>query len=127
MESPLGAPISANSTASGEPDALGKATESSAPVRQGLQTDLCPGRRDPLGLPIPRGQPVYQSGEKEGPNPQCERGDGGTDLVASPGPATPAGSRGDKRGRALHRALTRVRVQVEAGHVLSGRQRAGQA
>ena len=41
--------------------------------------------------------------------------------------ASPAGSRGDKRGRALRRALTRVRVQVEAGHVLSGRQRAGQA
>ena len=121
------APISADWSASGEPDAPGKATEWSAHVRQGLQTGLCPRRRDPLGLTVTRGHPVYRSGEKEGSNPQCELGDGGTDLVVSPGPASPAGSRGDKRGRALRRALTRVRVQVEAGHVLSGRQRAGQA
>lgn len=88
---------------------------------------LPPAERPPGPDRTPRSPSVSGSGEKEGPNPQCELGDGGTDLVVSPGPASPAGSRGYERGRALRWALTRVRVQVEAGHVLSGRQRTGQA
>lgn len=50
----------------------------------------------------------------------------GTGRVAFPRHPSP-GSQEDRKGQAARRTLTRVRVEVEASHILPGRQRAGQA
>lgn len=102
-----------------------KAAEPRSPLRRVLGTGLCPG---PGNLPAlgakPARTPEDPPREREVPRPCRERP--GIGRVVFPGPPSP-GSRGDRRGRPRRRALTRVRVEIEAGHVLSGRQRAGQA
>lgn len=90
-------------------------TEAAAPrtpLRRRLRTGLCPG---PRVSPHPHG-PAEIEGGAAPPAGTTES------TTVFPGPPSPG-----SRTRARREALTRVRVEVEAGHVLPGRQRARQA
>lgn len=97
-----------------------KATEPRTPFRRVLGTGLCPrpGELSLSSLPWTRRGNGRCRVPAENAQEQAEQ--------FFPGPPSP-GSCGDRRGRPQRGALTRVRVEIEAGHVLPRRQRAGQA